>query len=42
MKTRQPLLAVFLCLGLLTLTAVQAETISKTEYKAGKTRISET
>ena len=42
MKTRQPLLPVFLCLGLLTLTAVQAETISKTEYKAGKTRISET
>ena len=42
MKTRQPLHAALLCLGLLSLTAAQAEMMSKPDYKAGKTRISET
>jgi hypothetical protein len=42
MKTRQTLHAALLCLGLLSLTAAQAEMMSKPDYKAGKTRISET
>lgn len=42
MKTRQTLHASLLCLGLLSLTATQAEMMSKPDYKAGKTRISET
>jgi hypothetical protein len=40
MKTRQPLHAAFLCLGLIALSSAQAEMISKPDYKAGKTRIS--
>jgi hypothetical protein len=34
--------ATVLCIGLLTLSAVQAETISKPDCKAGKARIIET
>lgn len=42
MKNHVILQATVLCLGLLALSAVQAETISKSDYKAGKARISET
>lgn len=42
MKKNLPVHAAVLCLSLLTLTATQAEMISKPDYKAGKTRISET
>jgi hypothetical protein len=41
MKTYQPIQAALLCMSLLSVFAVQAETISKPDYKAGKTRISE-
>lgn len=42
MKNHQTLQADVLRLGLLTLSAVKAERISKTDYKAGKKHISET
>ena len=42
MTTLRTLPATLLCLSLLTWTAAQAQTISKPDYKAGKTRISET
>lgn len=42
MKKYQPIQTALLCMSLLSVFAVQAETISKPDYKAGKTRISET
>jgi len=41
MKNHQTLQAAVLCLGLLPLSAIQAETISKPDYKEGKKRLSE-
>ena len=42
MKNHQTLQAAVLRLGLLTLSAVKAERISKPDYKAGKKHISKT
>jgi len=42
MKKRQPMQTTLLCLSLLSMTAAYAETMSKTDYKAAKTHISET
>jgi len=41
MKKYPPIQTALLCMSLLSVFAVQAETISKPDYKAGKTRISE-
>lgn len=41
MKKNQPIQAALLCMSLLSVFAVQAATMSKPDYKAGKTRISE-
>jgi hypothetical protein len=41
MKKYQPIQTALLCMSLVSVFAVQAETISKPDYKAGKTRISE-
>lgn len=42
MKKHATLQAALLCMSLLTVSAAHAQTISKPEYKSGKTRISET
>lgn len=41
MKKFQPIQAALVCMSLLSVFAVQAETMSKPDYKAGKTRINE-
>jgi len=42
MKKHPPLQTAILCLGLLALSSVQAETLSKADYKTGKTHIQDT